>query len=133
MPHLSFEYSAPLAARVDPDAICHVLRDAALSTGMFELGAIRVRGFQADVAAVADLAPENAFLHLTVSVGAGRTLDARQAAGEVIWAALTDLLAPLFETPHFALTMEWREIDPALSWKKNAIHPRIRAAKDPDR
>jgi 5-carboxymethyl-2-hydroxymuconate isomerase len=32
----------------------------------------------------------------------------------------------LFETPHFALSLEVREIDPALSWKKNSIHLRLR-------
>ena len=39
---------------------------------------------------------------------------------------MSEYLAPLFETPHFALSLEIREIDPALSWKKNAIHPRLR-------
>ena len=32
----------------------------------------------------------------------------------------------IFETPHFALSFEIREIDPQLSWKKNAIHLRLR-------
>jgi 5-carboxymethyl-2-hydroxymuconate isomerase len=36
------------------------------------------------------------------------------------------VLAALFATPHFALSLEIREIDPELSWKRNAIHPRLR-------
>ncbi|MBI4046145.1 MAG: 5-carboxymethyl-2-hydroxymuconate isomerase, partial [Devosia nanyangense] len=40
--------------------------------------------------------------------------------------AVGDYLAPLFDTPHFALSLEIREIHPDLSWKKNAIHPRLR-------
>lgn len=130
MPHFSFEYSANVQDRVNPDDICTAIHAAAIDSGLFELGAIRVRGFRADTTAIADRLDENGFLHLTVSVGAGRSVEARQAAGEVVWAALTGVLAPVFETPHFALTMEWREIDPLLSWKKNAIHPRLRAAKE---
>ena len=45
---------------------------------------------------------------------------------EAVFAAVSEYLAGLFETPHFALSLEIREIDPALSWKKNAIHPRLR-------
>ncbi|TGU68353.1 5-carboxymethyl-2-hydroxymuconate isomerase, partial [Mesorhizobium sp. M1C.F.Ca.ET.144.01.1.1] len=37
-----------------------------------------------------------------------------------------DHLSSLFATPHFALSLEIREIDAELSWKKNAIHPRLR-------
>jgi 5-carboxymethyl-2-hydroxymuconate isomerase len=32
----------------------------------------------------------------------------------------------LFGTPHFALSLEIREIEAALSWKKNSIHARLR-------
>ncbi|MBW8791013.1 MAG: 5-carboxymethyl-2-hydroxymuconate isomerase, partial [Rhizobium leguminosarum] len=46
--------------------------------------------------------------------------------GEAIFQAVTLHLESLFQTPHFALMLEIREIDPALSWKKNAIHPRLR-------
>ncbi len=129
MPHLSYEYSANLATDINHDALCGVLHTAALESGLFELGALRVRGHKADTYAIADLLPQNSFLHLTISIGAGRAADAKQAAGAHIWTALTEHLSALFDTPHFALTMEIREIDPDFSWKKNAIHPRIRAQK----
>jgi 5-carboxymethyl-2-hydroxymuconate isomerase len=129
MPHLSYEYSANLDKDVDHSALCAHIHAAALQTGMFELGALRVRAHRCSDYAVADLMQNNAFLHLTISIGAGRSEDTIKQAGEHIWAELTQFLAPLFETPHFALTMEFREINPALSWKKNAIHPRIRAQK----
>jgi 5-carboxymethyl-2-hydroxymuconate isomerase len=57
----------------------------------------------------------------------GRSQDDRKETGEAIFAAVTKFLAPQFATPHFALTLEIREIDTAFSWKKNAIHPRLRA------
>ena len=129
MPHLSYEYSANLDATVNHTELCAALHASALETGLFELGALRVRALRNDFYAVADLLPQNGFLHLTISIGAGRDASAKKAAGDHIWDALIDHLGPLFDTPHFALTMEIREIDPEFSWKKNAIHPRIRSQK----
>jgi 5-carboxymethyl-2-hydroxymuconate isomerase len=129
MPHLSYEYSANLDSAVIHDDLCAALHIAALESGLFELGALRVRAHRADAYAIADLLPQNAFVHLTISIGAGRSETEKRAAGDHIWNALTTFLEPLFQTPHFALTQEIREIDPALSWKKNAIHPRIRSQK----
>lgn len=129
MPHLSYEYSANLDASIDHDALCTVLHSAALESGLFELGALRVRAIRCEAYAVADLLHRNGFIHLTISIGAGRDTAAKKAAGDHIWTALVDALGPQFETPHFALTMEIREIDADFSWKKNAIHPRIRAQK----
>ena len=129
MPHLSYEYSANLDTVINHDKLCVALHSAALESGLFELGALRVRANKCTSYAVADLLAQNGFVHLTISIGAGRDPAAKKAAGDHIWAALTDFLGPQFETPHFALTMEIREIDPDFSWKKNAIHPRIRAKK----
>ena len=128
MPHLTVEYSANLAGRTDLDALCRALHTAMMASGLFELGAVRVRALQADHYAVADLLPENAFAALTLRIGKGRLADDRKRAGDLIFRAATDSLAGLFTTPHFALTLEIIEIDPDFSWKKNAIHPRLRAS-----
>lgn len=129
MPHLSYEYSANLDCQIDQSALCKHIHSAAMESGLFELGALRVRANRCDTYAVADQLEQNGFLHLQISIGAGRSPEAKKAAGEIIWGHLTEFLGPLFDTPHFALTMEIREIDPDFSWKKNAIHPRIRAQK----
>ena len=98
-----------------------------VQSGLFELGAIRVRAVRADHYAVADLLPQNAFAHLTLRLRAGRSAAVRSAAGELIFNAATQALAPLFKAPHFALTLEIIEIEPDFSWKKNSIHPRLAA------
>ena len=126
MPHLTVEYSANLEGMTDLDHLCGALHAAMMASGLFELGAVRVRALRADHYAVADRLPQNAFAHLSLRIGAGRSLADRKRAGEMIFAAATTALAPLFTTPHFALTLEMVEIDPDLSWKKNAIHPRLR-------
>jgi 5-carboxymethyl-2-hydroxymuconate isomerase len=128
MPHLTVEYSANLERLTDLDGLCRSLHAAMMACGLFELGAVRVRALKADHYAIADLLPQNAFAHLTLRIGAGRPRADRKAAGDLIFAAATEALGPLFATPHFALTLEMVEIDPDLSWKKNAIHPRLRGS-----
>ncbi|KPH07475.1 5-carboxymethyl-2-hydroxymuconate Delta-isomerase (plasmid) [Rhizobium acidisoli] len=126
MPHLTIEYSANLDGRADIGALCEALLKTVLETDLFELGAVRVRALRADHYAIADQLPENAFVDLNFRIGKGRTAEEKKRTGEAILAAAADILGPLFETPHFALSLEIREIDAELSWKKNALHPRLR-------
>ncbi|MES2432446.1 MAG: 5-carboxymethyl-2-hydroxymuconate Delta-isomerase [Pseudomonadota bacterium] len=127
MPHLTIEYSANLDGKADMLGLCRSLHAAILASGLFELGAIRVRAVCCADYAVADLLPENAFADLRLRIGAGRSAEDKARAGEAIFAAAVDCFATLFEAPHFALTLDISELDPTLSWKKNAIHPRLRA------
>ncbi|MBN9030148.1 MAG: 5-carboxymethyl-2-hydroxymuconate isomerase [Rhizobiales bacterium 63-7] len=126
MPHFTMEYSANLDVSVDFDGLCKAVHATILSTGLFELGAVRVRALRADAYAVADLLPENGFIDMCFRIGKGRSAEEKKKTGEAIFATVTEFLSPLFTTPHFALTLEIREIDAELSWKKNAIHPRLR-------
>ncbi|MEZ5811216.1 MAG: 5-carboxymethyl-2-hydroxymuconate Delta-isomerase [Rhizobiaceae bacterium] len=126
MPHLTIEYSANLDGMVDIDRLCAELLDAAMSTGIFEIGAPRVRAIRCDHFAIADRHDANAFVDMSLRVGQGRSAEQKRRAGEAIYAAASARLAALFETPHFALSLEVREIDKALSWKKNSMHARLR-------
>ena len=126
MPHCSIEYSANLDGKVDMGGLCNALLQAILSTGLFEIGAVRVRALRCEAYAIADQHPENAFVDISFRIGRGRTGEEKKRTGEAMFAAAADHLAGLFATPHFALSLEIREIDPDLSWKKNAIHPRLR-------
>jgi 5-carboxymethyl-2-hydroxymuconate isomerase len=127
MPHLTIEYSANLDTLSDIAALCRALHAALLQTGLFELGAIRVRALRCTDYAIADLVPDNGFADLRLRIGAGRSQGEKHAAGTALFAAATAHFARQFETPHFALTLSIAEIDASLSWKKNAIHPRLRA------
>lgn len=128
MPHFRFEYSANLEGKCDFKALARVVHDTILETGLFELGAVRVRAFRADAYAIADLLPENGFIDMSLRLGVGRTAEEKKTVGEKIFAAVSIHVAPLLATPHFALSLEVREIDRELSWKKNEMHARLRAA-----
>jgi 5-carboxymethyl-2-hydroxymuconate isomerase len=124
------DYSANLDRTVDFDALCRVVHAEILKTGLFEIGAVRVRAIRCEAYAIADLLAENAFIDMSFRIGEGRSEEDKRRTGEAIFKAVIQHLDMLFQTPHFALTLEIREIDPALSWKKNAIHPRLRKTSD---
>lgn len=132
MPHLRIEYSAGLEDRADMRAVCGAVYAALLDAGIFPKAGIRVRAFRADHAIVGDALPENDFAAMVLTVGAGRSKQALQAAGELIFAAARQELAGPLATTHFALSLEIRVSDPDLSWKETPIHARIsaRTAKD---
>lgn len=126
MPHFTMEYSSNLDGAVDFKALCAEVHATIMASGLFELGAVRVRAIRCEAYAVADRLAENGFIDMSFRIGKGRSEEEKRQTGEAIFAAVTQFLAPLFLNPHFALTLEIREIDPHLSWKKNAIHPRLR-------
>ncbi|MEO8685896.1 MAG: 5-carboxymethyl-2-hydroxymuconate Delta-isomerase [Devosia sp.] len=126
MPHLSIEYSSNIEHDAKLGELCAELSRTLVQTGLFELGAIRVRALRADVFTIADALPQNGFADLSLRIGAGRSLEEKRRTGEALFAVASKHFAPLFTAPHFALSLEIREIDAELSWKKNAIHPRLR-------
>lgn len=129
MPHFSIEYSANLAGKVDMQVLVDIIHEAIVSLGPFPLGGLRVRAFPTDTYAIADRLPENAFIDMSFRIGAGRSEAEKKRAGEVIFSAASEHLKTLFDTPHFMLSLEIREIDPELSWKKNSIHARLTNTK----
>lgn len=128
MPHVTFEYSANLGGKADIGALCRTARAAMIESGLFEIGAIRVRAVRCDEYAIADEHPDNAFLAVMVRIGAGRSAEDKKRAGDILNRRLKDALSDLLSTPHFALSIDWTENDPAFSWKINAIHARLRGA-----
>lgn len=128
MPHFTIEYSSNLEDRMDMQLLCNVVHAALAGCGLFELGAIRVRALRCDAYSIADRLPRNAFVDMSLRMGTGRSAADRERAGSAIFEAVSDLLQPLVAEPYFALSLEVREIDPVLSWKRNAMHPRLRAA-----
>jgi 5-carboxymethyl-2-hydroxymuconate isomerase len=126
VPHFDIEYSSNLGSRVNMGSLCRTIHETILKSGLFEVGAVRVRAFCADHYAVADLQPENAFIDMVFRVGHGRSAEQLKMVGGSVFNAASEHLASLFSSPHFALSLEIREIDADLSWKKNSMHARLR-------
>jgi 5-carboxymethyl-2-hydroxymuconate isomerase len=127
MPHFTLEYSANLDALVDMGKVVEVVRNAAVETGIFPLGGIRVRAVRCEHFAIADGNPELGFLAMVLRLGEGRDLATRQKAGEHIFKALSDYLDPVFASSKFALSFDMQINDKDTSWKRNNIHEALKA------
>ena len=125
MPHMSIEYSPGMEENADMAAFCATIHDAMRAEAIFPLAGIRVRAYRADHAIVADGLPENGFVALTLTVGAGRATEVLQEVGNRIFAAAKAALAEPLSTTHFALSLQIRVTDPDLSWKATPIHQRL--------
>lgn len=121
MPHLIVEYSANLDAHLDIQALVHAIHEAALETGIFPKAGTRTRAARREAYEIADGHADNAFVHLTVRVGAGRSVQVRQEAGNIIFARLTASLAAHAAAHPIAISFEMVEINPDTSWKQNNI------------
>jgi 5-carboxymethyl-2-hydroxymuconate isomerase len=127
MPHFTIEYSANLDKRLDMSAVVEVVRKAAIETGIFPLGGIRVRALRCEHYAIADGDPQHGFLAMVLRLGEGRDLAARQKAGEHIFKALSAHLDPVFAGSKFALSFDMQINSKETSWKRNNIHDALKA------
>ena len=126
MPHLIVEYSANIEDQIALDALLDKLHSCALRTGVFPIGGLRVRAHRADAYRIADLAPDNGFVHVTAIIGHGRPLDVQQRAGEELLAALTEHLEPLYGRSPLAISLNVQESHPVLNFKKNNLHEYVK-------
>ena len=127
MPHFTIEYSANLDKRIDMAAVVELVRKAAIETGIFPLGGIRVRALRCEHYAIADGNPQHGFLAMVLRLGEGRDLAARKKAGEHIFRALSAHLDPVFAASKFALSFDMQINDKETSWKRNNLHEALKA------
>ncbi len=126
MPHITVEWTDNLADAVDITALMTLIADNFRnSDGMFPLGGIRVRGIRLSDYVIADGAPDNAFIHITAKIGAGRSADALQSFFARLFDAVVALLGDLFDRRGLALSLYVEEADEAGSFKRNSIHHRL--------
>ncbi len=126
MPHFTIEYSANLDKHVDMAAVVELVRKAAVETGIFPLGGIRVRAVKCEHYAIADGNPQHGFLSMLLRLGEGRDLPARKQAGEHIFRTLSAHLDPVFAGSKFALSFDMQINDKETSWKRNNIHDALK-------
>jgi 5-carboxymethyl-2-hydroxymuconate isomerase len=122
VPHLIVEYSANLEPRIDLDALLDRIHETALETGMFPVGGIRIRAYKAEHYRIADCAPDNAFVHVTAIVGAGRPLDRREQVAKTLFDAICAELAVVADASPLAISFNMREFDSVLNFKQNNLH-----------
>jgi 5-carboxymethyl-2-hydroxymuconate isomerase len=126
MAHIIIEYSANLRGQFDLDGFLKAVHEAALATGVFPIGGIRTRAYEAQHYVIADASPDNAFVHISLKVGHGRDVETRKRACEAIFEVACRQLAGVYERLPLGIALEMQEIDPVLTFKKNNLHDYVK-------
>lgn len=127
MPHLIYEYTDNLKAEGDIPGLLRKTNQVVLAQGgVFPTGGIRARAICLTDYCVADGSADDAFVHLTFKMGAGRTPEEKQKVGDELFSMLKDHFAELFARRGLALSMEIVEFSEAGTWKHNNIHARYK-------
>lgn len=105
------------------ELIAAAMRD---SGGVFPWGGIRVRAIKLTDYVIADGQADDAFVNITVKMGAGRPAEFKQRFFSELFEQVKSHFSKAFETRFLALSLYVEEADEAGSFKHNNIHRRFR-------
>ncbi|MFZ1386744.1 MAG: 5-carboxymethyl-2-hydroxymuconate Delta-isomerase [Thiolinea sp.] len=122
MAHFVLEYSDNISAEIlNLQTLFANLHQAAVETDLFPLKGIRSRAYACHDYRMADGNPEHIFVHLTVLLGAGRSLEERELAAKSFFKVLEAHFASCFESRGVAMSFEMKELEPVLKYNKNNL------------
>ena len=122
MPHFIAECTDNIREQADLPGLFAKVNEALAATGIFPLGGIRSRAHWLDTWQMADGRHDYAFVHMTLKIGAGRSLESREAVGEMLFALIKAHFAELMADRYLALSFELDELHPTLNYKQNNVH-----------
>jgi 5-carboxymethyl-2-hydroxymuconate isomerase len=130
LPHIVIEYSANLETRIELRELVRKAHEAALASGVFEVGGLRTRCARRDIYRIADGHPDNSFVTVNVRIGHGRDEATRHRAGKMIFEAVCAHLSSVYATTPMGITLDVAEIDPSATFKQNNMHAIVKARKE---
>lgn len=122
MPHFYAECTENIRKEAELPALFTKVNTALASTGIFPLGGIRSRAIWLDTWQMADDQNDYAFVHMTLKIGAGRSLAEKQKTGEMLFELIKSHFADLEAKRYLALSFTLEELDPVLNYKQNNVH-----------
>ncbi len=129
MPHVVVHYTANLERAAEMGILCRRLaeviaaqRDAA-GAAVFPIGGTRVLAYPAPHFAVADGAPDRAFVYLNVRIAAGREDALVAATGAALIAVVRSHFAAIFASRAIGITLQIDEGAPVFDAKHSNLHP----------
>ena len=122
MPHFIAECTDNIREQGDLPGLFAKVNEALAATGIFPLGGIRSRAHWLDTWQMADGRHDYAFVHMTLKIGAGRSLESREAVGEMLFGLIKAHFAELMASRYLALSFELDELHPTLNYKQNNVH-----------
>ena len=131
MPHLIYEITDNLdiAENDIPGLLKKSNQILIAQGGVFPIGGIRSRVHWLKDYCIADGSQaDDAFVHASLKVGAGRSEAEKKKACDELFAMMAEHFASVFAQRGLALSMEFSEFSEAGTWKKNNIHARYKKA-----
>lgn len=122
MPHFIAECTDNIREQADLPGLFAKVNEALAATGIFPIGGIRSRAHWLDTWQMADGKHDYAFVHMTLKIGAGRSLESREEVGEMLFALIKTHFAALMTARYLALSFELDELHPTLNYKQNNVH-----------
>ena len=128
MPHLIFEVTDNLdAVEADVKSLLKKANQVLIDQGgVFPIGGIRSRVVWLHDYCVADGTVDDAFVHVTLKIGGGRSEEAKKKAGDELFAMICAHFASIYAKRTLALSMEIVEFSESGTWKQNNIHARYK-------
>ena len=122
MPHFIAECTDNIREQADLPGLFAKVNEALAATGIFPIGGIRSRAHWLDTWQMADGKHDYAFVHMTLKIGAGRSLESREEVGEMLFALIKTHFAALMASRYLALSFELDELHPRSITKQNNVH-----------
>ncbi|WP_078393528.1 5-carboxymethyl-2-hydroxymuconate Delta-isomerase [Shouchella patagoniensis] len=128
MPHIIVEYTRNLDTIIQFDQLLPALHSVLLKQpDVFPIGGIRSRAIPLDHFYIADGSrKDDAFVHLTLKIGAGRSMAEKQHTCSELFDVLVDYFRDEFNKRGLALSLELSEFSKGGTLKKNSIHTRYK-------
>lgn len=125
MPHLVVEYSDNLSSAVYWKTVIRDLHRAALELPEIPVSGLRTRARGYDAYVIANDDPRNAFAHVVLRMGHGRSDDVKQRMGDHLFAAICKSLDSCYENGPITISLEIQEIHPVFNFRKSNMKSHI--------
>ena len=127
MPHLIIEYTDNLSPHIQIKELLKKSGEVLSSfPDVYPIGGIRVRAIKVTDYWIADGSEDDAFVHMTLKIGAGRTDKEKKETCDQLFQALQEHMQELFDSRNLALSLELSEFSESGTYKKNNIHQRFK-------
>jgi 5-carboxymethyl-2-hydroxymuconate isomerase len=130
MPHQIIEYSENLESQVDIDELVRFLHETAAGIDALPLGGLRTRAVARQHYRIADGHPDNLFVNIVLRIAPGRAPEVKRDAGETLFNAASEFLAPVSSSSPLAISFEIQELDAEYRWKQNNLRDYMAQRKE---
>jgi|WetSurMetagenome_2_1015567.scaffolds.fasta_scaffold698163_2 5-carboxymethyl-2-hydroxymuconate isomerase len=127
MAHAVVEWTSNLEGEADIHGLLELIAAAIRNSGgVFPWGGIRVRAIRLDDYVIADGKADDAFVNVTVKMGAGRSVEFKKTFFTDLFEQIKAHFSDLYGRRYLALSLYVEEADEAGSFKHNNIHKRFK-------